>query len=62
MNNNNLQIGWSRLQIMDIIGREYLTRNLETDEYSYKQVLGKGFDGHYKLDIRFYDNQKKWLF
>lgn len=51
--------GKSRLQIIDIIGREYLTRNLETDEYSYKQVLDREIDGHYKLDIRFYDSQIK---
>lgn len=63
MNNTNSQNkkggGNSRFQIIDIIGREYLTRNLETDEYSYKQVLDREIDGHYKLDIRFYDSQIK---
>ena len=51
--------GNSRIRIIDLIGREYLTRNLETDEYSYKQVLDREIEGHYKLDIRFYDSQKK---
>lgn len=51
--------GNSRFQIIDIIGKEYLTRNLETDEYSYKQALDKNIEGHFKLDIRFYDRQKR---
>lgn len=52
-------LGLSRLDIIDIIGKSYLSSNIENGEYSYQQVIDRKIDGHYKLDIRFYDSTKK---
>ena len=41
-----------RIDIIQKIGRNYLTSNIENDEFSYAQVLNN-CSGHYKLDIRF---------
>ena len=48
-----------RIDIISCVGRDYLTQNIENGEFSYKQVLDEGVDGHYKLDLRFYDNKNK---
>lgn len=52
-------LGLSRLEIINIIGELYLSSNIENGEYSYQQVIDRKIDGHYKLDIRFYDSTKK---
>lgn len=44
-----------RIDIVDCVGREYCTSNIEGGEYSYKQVLEDVTQKHFKLDIRFYD-------
>lgn len=45
-----------RIDIIDIIGKDYLTSNIENDEFSYKKALRRPFSSnekHYKLDLRF---------
>ena len=61
MINNNLQTGGgkSRLDIIDTIGREYLTSNIENGEFSYQQIIDEKITGHYKLDLRFCDTKNK---
>ena len=41
------------------VGLDFLTSNIENGEFSYSQVLGRPLSGHYKLDIRFYDEANK---
>lgn len=41
--------------MIQIVGREFLISNIENNEFSYQQVLDRSLSGHYKLDIRFYD-------
>ena len=48
-----------RINIVDCIGREYCTSNIEGGEFSYKQVLENVKQKHFKLDIRFYDGTSK---
>ena len=47
--------GKSRLEIIDTIGRDYLTSNIENGEFSYQQIIDEKITGHYKLDLRFCD-------
>lgn len=45
-----------RIDIINKIGRKYLTSNIENDEFSYKKALKRPFSSeekHYKLDLRF---------
>ena len=44
-----------RLGIIETIGKEYLTENIEGGEFSYIQALGRKIKGHFKIDLRFYD-------
>ena len=55
MINNNLQMefGSSRLLMIDKVGREYLTSNIENGEFSYQKICEEKITGHYKLDLRF---------
>lgn len=48
---------YSRIDIIDIVGKKYLTGNIENNEFSYQQVLDRPLTGHYKLDIRFHDDK-----
>ena len=41
--------------MIQTVGREFLISNIENNEFSYQQVLERSLSGHYKLDIRFYD-------
>lgn len=62
MINNNSQMGRggkSRLEIIDTIGRDYLTSNIENGEFSYQQIIDEKITGHYKLDLRFCDTKNK---
>jgi len=47
-----------RVDIISIIGRDYLKSNIENDEFSYQQVIERHIDGRVKLDIRFYDEKQ----
>ena len=51
--------GKSRLEIIDTIGRDYLTSNIENGEFSYQQIIDEKITGHYKLDLRFCDTKNK---
>lgn len=44
-----------RIDIIQTIGRQYLTSNIENDEFSYAKVIERTLSGHFKLDIRFFD-------
>jgi type I restriction-modification system DNA methylase subunit len=46
-----------RLDIIETIGKEFLTTNIENDEFSYVQALGRQIKGNFKLDLRFYDEE-----
>lgn len=48
-----------RIDIINCVGREFLTQNIENGEFSYKQVLDDEVVGHFKLDLRFYDSKNK---
>ena len=48
-----------RLAIINTIGKEFLTENIENGEFSYVQALGHPIKGHSKLDLRFYDESSK---
>lgn len=48
-----------RIDIINCVGREFLTPNIENGEFSYKQVLDDEVTGHFKLDLRFYDSKNK---
>ena len=45
-----------RNEIIQTIGYEYLTSNIENDEFSYVKALKKEITGHKYLDIRFEKN------
>lgn len=47
-----------RIEIIDTIGRQYLKSNIENGEYSYQQDFERHLTGHFKLDIRFYDEKR----
>lgn len=46
-----------RLDIIETIGKKFLTANIENDEFSYVQALDRQIKGNFKLDLRFYDEQ-----
>ena len=46
-----------RLGIIETIGKEYLTENVEDGEFSYIQALGRKIKGHFRIDLRFYDEE-----
>ncbi len=48
-----------RITMIQIVGQQYLTSNIENGEFSYAQVIERTLSGHYKLDIRFYDPENK---
>ena len=48
-----------RIDIIQIVGREFLISNIENNEFSYQQVIERTLSGHYKLDIRFYDSNSE---
>lgn len=48
-----------RINIIDIIGRKYHKANIENGEYSYQQDFEEHLTGRFKLDIRFYNSEKK---
>lgn len=48
-----------RIDIINCVGREFSTQNIENGEFSYKQVLDDEVTGHFKLDLRFYDSKNK---
>ena len=44
-----------RITMIQTVGQKHLTSNIENGEFSYVQALGHSLSGHFKLDIRFYD-------
>lgn len=48
-----------RISMIKTVGLDFLTSNIENGEFSYAQVLNRSLSGHYKLDIRFYDEANK---
>ena len=48
-----------RITMIKTVGLDFLTSNIENGEFSYSQVLERPLSGHFKLDIRFYDNESK---
>ena len=48
-----------RIKMIQTVGLDFLTSNIENGEFSYAQVLGRPLSGHYKLDIRFFDAENK---
>lgn len=48
-----------RIKMMQTVGLDFLTSNIENGEFSYAQVLGRSLTGHFKLDIRFFDRDSK---
>lgn len=48
-----------RIKMIQTVGFDFLTSNIENGEFSYAQVLGRPLSGHYKLDIRFFDKESK---
>lgn len=46
-----------RIDIIECVGRQYLTSNIENGEFSYSQQIDRVLSGHFKLDIRFYDEK-----
>ena len=49
----------SRQTIINKIGTDYLTSNIENDEFSYCRANVCKAKGHYKLDLRFVNDTKK---
>lgn len=49
----------NRHNIIETIGSQYLTHNIENDEFSYAHVLNRNLSGHYRLDIRLYEANSK---
>ena len=47
-----------RITMIQTVGQQYLTSNIENGEFSYAQIIDRTLSGHYKLDIRFYDSTK----
>ena len=45
--------------MIKVIGEEYLTSNIENNEFSYAQVIAGLNRGHFKIDIRFFDEASK---
>ena len=48
-----------RITMIQTVGQQYLTSNIENNEFSYAQVIERTLSGHYKPDIRFYDPENK---
>ena len=48
-----------RLGIIEIVGKGFLTENIEGGEFSYIQALGKKVSGHFKIDLRFYSEEAR---
>lgn len=48
-----------RIKMIQTVGLDFLTSNIENGEFSYAQVLNRPLTGHYKLDIRFFEKESK---
>lgn len=48
-----------RIKMIQTVGLDFHTSNIENGEFSYAQVLGRSLTGHYKLDLRFFDKESK---
>jgi len=49
-----------RSEIVEVIGKDFQTENIENGEFSYVQALGHSVEEkHFKLDLRFYNEKSK---
>lgn len=48
-----------RIDMIHTVGRQFLVSNIENNEFSYQQVIDRSLSGHYKLDIRFFDEHSE---
>lgn len=49
-----------RNEIVEVVGKNFQTENIENGEFSYVQALGHSVEEkHFKLDLRFYDEKSK---
>ena len=48
-----------RIEMIDCVGRNYQSSNIENGEFSYAKALNENISGHKFLDMRFYDADKK---
>lgn len=48
-----------RIEMIDCVGRKYISSNIENGEFSYAKALNENINGHKFLDMRFYDADKK---
>ena len=48
-----------RIIMIQTVGIDYLTSNIENGEFSYSQIIERPLSGHFKLDIRFFDKESK---
>lgn len=51
-------MGLPRVDIINLIGRKFLTTNIENNEFSYQKVIDRHIEGHVFLDIRFYNKNE----
>lgn len=49
----------NRIDMIHTVGRQFLVSNIENNEFSYQQVIDRSLSGHYKLDIRFFDEHSE---
>ncbi len=49
----------NRIDMIHTVGREFLVSNIENNEFSYQQVIDRSLSGHYKVDIRFFDEHSE---
>lgn len=48
-----------RFNIIERLGAAYCTQNIEEGGFSYQQVIERRIEGHVRVDLRFYDEEKK---
>lgn len=48
-----------RFDIIQRIGAEYCKQNTEEGGFSYQQVIDRHIEGHVRVDLRFYDKERK---
>src|SRR5574344_1640118 len=46
-----------RIDIIEIVGKKYLTSNIENGEFSYQKALNRPIKGHKFLDLRFVEGK-----
>ncbi|MCK9163980.1 MAG: hypothetical protein M0O93_06510, partial [Bacteroidales bacterium] len=49
----------TRLEITKCVGVKFLTSNIENGEFRYSREVDEKLKGHYKLDLRFFDEKTR---